>query len=82
MEYNAFSLFSSMPPGAPAGTARGLAGSSVFSTFVMAPEAEAKLNPRTGLTDNFEPLFEAEAIVLLFRVDYQSGAPLTWGSCQ
>lgn len=81
-QYNALSLFSSMPPGAPAGTARGLAGSSVFSTFVMAPEAEAKLNPPTGLTDNFEPLFEAEAIVLLFRVDYQSGAPLTWGSCQ
>ena len=81
-QYNAFSLFSTMPPGASAGTARGLAGSSVFSTFVMAPEAEAKLNPLTGLSDDFEPLHEAEAIVLLFRVDYQSGAPLTWGSCQ
>jgi len=35
-----------------------LAGSSIFTTFVMPREAEAKLNPQTGLSDNFEPLYK------------------------
>jgi len=80
-EYNALTVFSTTPAVTPAATARGLAGSSIFTTFVMPREAEAKLNPQTGLSDNFEPLYEAEAIVLLFKVDYQSGADLTWGTC-